>query len=134
MVVREVLPRGAPAAVVLAHRAPLPGGQIGAPPLPARGALSVGVQPILLRIAAHDATACPMDVLREPAREVPISGRPDVLVLGGGAAGIAAAVAAARRGATTWLVEGSSAIGGLATVGLINLLLTLDDGDGHQVV
>ena len=75
-----------------------------------------------------------MDLIREAARDVPVIGEPDVLVVGGGAAGIAAAVAAARRGATTWLVEQSSALGGLATVGLINLLLTLDDGNGTQVV
>jgi len=75
-----------------------------------------------------------MDSFREPARDVPVIGRPDVLVVGGGAAGISAALAAARRGATTWLIEQSSALGGLATVGLINLLLTLDDGNGTQVV
>src|SRR6188508_771966 len=75
-----------------------------------------------------------MEHWTEPARAVPIIGRPDVLVVGGGCAGVAAAVAAARRGATTWLVEGSGALGGLATVGLINLLLTLDDGEGTQVV
>jgi len=70
----------------------------------------------------------------ESARDVPVIGRPDVLVVGAGAAGVAAALAAARRGAETWLIERSSSIGGLATVGLINLLLTLDDGAGHQVV
>src|SRR3954467_3530862 len=75
-----------------------------------------------------------MDVLREPARDIPILGRPDVLVIGGGSAGVAAALAAARRGAPTWRREQSSALGGLATVGLINLLLTLDDGAGRQVV
>jgi 2-polyprenyl-6-methoxyphenol hydroxylase-like FAD-dependent oxidoreductase len=71
---------------------------------------------------------------REPARDVPVAGRPDVLVVGAGSAGIAAAVAAARRGAHTWLVEASGCFGGLATAGLINLLLTLDDGAGTQVV
>jgi 2-polyprenyl-6-methoxyphenol hydroxylase-like FAD-dependent oxidoreductase len=75
-----------------------------------------------------------MDLFREPARDVPVIGRPDVLVVGGGAAGIAAAIAAARRGASVWMLEQSSALGGLATVGLINLLLTLDDGNGTQVV
>lgn len=57
-----------------------------------------------------------------------------VLVVGGGSAGVAAAVAAARNGADTLLVERSGALGGLATGGLIILLLTLDDGRGHQVV
>lgn len=75
-----------------------------------------------------------MSTWREPARELPVIGHPDVLVVGGGAAGVAAALAAARRGARTWLVEASGTIGGLATVGLINLLLTMDDGDGNQVV
>ena len=80
---------------------------------------------------AHDFR---MDTWHEPSRDVPVIGRPDVLVVGAGSAGIAAAVAAARRGADTWLLERSSQLGGLATVGLINLLLTLDDGAGHQVV
>jgi NADPH-dependent 2,4-dienoyl-CoA reductase/sulfur reductase-like enzyme len=75
-----------------------------------------------------------VDVWTEPARDLPVIGRPDVLVVGAGAAGIAAAVSAARRGAKTWLIERSNSLGGLATVGLINLLLTLDDGAGHQVV
>ncbi|MHB8670215.1 MAG: FAD-dependent oxidoreductase [Acidimicrobiales bacterium] len=70
----------------------------------------------------------------EPARDLPVIGTPDVLVVGGGAAGVSAALAAARRGADTWLIEGSGDLGGLATVGLINLLLTLDDGAGTQVV
>ncbi len=71
---------------------------------------------------------------REPERELPVIGQPDVLVVGAGSAGIAAAVAAARRGADVWLVERYGFVGGLATFGLINLLLTLDDGCGTQVV
>ncbi|KAA0235768.1 MAG: hypothetical protein JJLCMIEE_02098 [Acidimicrobiales bacterium] len=75
-----------------------------------------------------------MEVWREPARELPVIGRPDILVVGAGSAGIAAALAAARRGGEVWLVERLSYVGGLATGGLINLLLTLDDGEGNQVV
>lgn len=75
-----------------------------------------------------------VDTWREPARDLPVLARPDVLVVGGGCAGVAAAVAAGRAGADTWLVERSGIVGGLATVGLINLLLTLDDGAGRQVV
>jgi NADPH-dependent 2,4-dienoyl-CoA reductase/sulfur reductase-like enzyme len=71
---------------------------------------------------------------REPGRDLPIVGRPDVLVVGAGSAGIAAAVAAARRGADVLVVERYGFVGGLATFGLINLLLTLDDGCGHQVI
>jgi FAD dependent oxidoreductase len=71
---------------------------------------------------------------REPGRDLPVVGRPDVLVVGAGSAGIAAAIAAARRGADVLLVERYGFVGGLATFGLINLLLTLDDGCGNQVV
>src|SRR5712691_214001 len=71
---------------------------------------------------------------REPPRDLRVVGRPDVLVVGAGSAGLAAAVAAARRGADVLLVERYGFVGGLATFGLINLLLTLDDGCGTQVV
>jgi succinate dehydrogenase/fumarate reductase flavoprotein subunit len=74
------------------------------------------------------------DVLSEPARETPVRHACDVLVVGGGTAGVAAAVAAARAGADVLLVERTNALGGLATSGLIVLLLTLDDGRGHAVV
>lgn len=57
----------------------------------------------------------------------------DVLVAGGGIAGIAAALAAARAGARTTLVEKSSILGGLATSGLIAIYLPLCDGCGRQV-
>lgn len=45
----------------------------------------------------------------------------DVLVAGGGVAGVAAAVEAARGGKRVALVEKSTQLGGLATIGLINL-------------
>ena len=41
----------------------------------------------------------------EPARKIPVLAETEVLVIGGGPAGVAAAVAAARGGAETWLVE-----------------------------
>jgi glycine/D-amino acid oxidase-like deaminating enzyme len=53
--------------------------------------------------------------LREPAREVPVLGEFDVVVLGGGPAGIAAAVAAARLGQSTLLVERYGFLGGMGT-------------------
>src|SRR5262245_51463014 len=72
--------------------------------------------------------------VEEPARRTPVRHECEVLVVGGGAAGVAAATAAARAGADVLLVERSNALGGLATGGLIILLLTLDDGRGRQVV
>lgn len=70
----------------------------------------------------------------EPARRTPVLAETEVLVVGGGTAGAAAAVAAARLGADTLLVERTGSLGGLATGGLIILLLTLDDGNGEQVI
>lgn len=70
----------------------------------------------------------------EPSRQVPVVAETDVLVIGGGAAGIAASVAAARAGARSMLVERYGSLGGLASNGLIILLLTLDDGRGRQVI
>ncbi|NMB96087.1 MAG: FAD-dependent oxidoreductase, partial [Clostridiaceae bacterium] len=57
----------------------------------------------------------------------------DVVVCGGGIAGIAAALAAARGGAKTCLLEKEYALGGLATLGLIVIYLPLCDGDGVKM-
>ena len=57
----------------------------------------------------------------------------DVLVAGGGVAGIAAALAAAREGANVILLERSYVLGGLATSGLVTIYLPLCDGVGHQI-
>jgi len=57
----------------------------------------------------------------------------DVVVVGGGVAGVAAALAAARSGAHTALVEKTVCPGGLATSGNILLYLPLSDRDGNQV-
>src|SRR5215204_1097544 len=72
--------------------------------------------------------------LHEPPRSTAIKAETEVLVIGGGSAGVAAAVAAARNGAEVILVERLGYLGGLATGGLIILLLTLDDGRGRQVI
>lgn len=57
----------------------------------------------------------------------------DVLVCGGGIAGIAAALAAARSGKKVILAERVFMLGGLATAGLITIYLPLCDGCGKQV-
>jgi hypothetical protein len=60
----------------------------------------------------------------EPARDLRIAARADVLVVGGGPAGFSAAVAAARQGASVCLVERYPYLGGLASGGMV---LVLDD-------
>ena len=51
----------------------------------------------------------------EPARRIPVFGEYDVVVLGGGPAGIAAAAAASKRGMRTLLVEHYGFLGGMGT-------------------
>jgi len=53
--------------------------------------------------------------IEEPARRIPLVRDVDVLVVGGGAAGIGAAVGASRAGARTLLVERNGFLGGVAT-------------------
>lgn len=62
-----------------------------------------------------------------------ITKRCDVLVCGGGFAGIAAALAAARQGKQVLLLEKQFQLGGLGTAGLITIYLPLCDGCGRQV-
>ena len=57
----------------------------------------------------------------------------DVLVCGGGFAGISAALAAARQGKKVILLEKSFMLGGLGTAGLVTIYLPLCDGFGKQV-
>ncbi|HEY8295264.1 MAG TPA: FAD-dependent oxidoreductase [Micrococcaceae bacterium] len=67
----------------------------------------------------------PLD-LRATTRDLtaPVISRSDVLVVGGGPAGVAAAVTAARSGVSVTLLERYSALGGLAAGGMV---LVLDD-------
>ncbi len=52
-------------------------------------------------------------------KDIPLNEEYDVIVAGGGPAGCAAAIAAAREGAKTLLVEGTGALGGMGTSGLV---------------
>lgn len=74
-----------------------------------------------------------MNYIVEKQRETSIIGECDVLVVGGGIAGIAAALAAARAGSKVTLIEKEYVLGGLGTLGLITIFLPLCDGMGNQV-
>ena len=73
----------------------------------------------------------------EPARTTPLFGEYDVVVLGGGPAGIAAAVSAARAGRSTLLVERYGFLGGMGTAAGVTNFCGLHanvHGDIRQVV
>lgn len=57
--------------------------------------------------------------IHEPARDVRVSGDADVIVCGGGPAGVAAAVAAGRLGVSVIMLEASSMPGGIMTSGMM---------------
>ena len=81
---------------------------------------------------AHDPAG-----LVEPARSVPLFGEFDVVVLGGGPAGMAAASAAARNGASVLLAERYGFLGGMGTAAGVTNFCGLHAnvfGDIRQVV
>lgn len=60
-----------------------------------------------------------MQTYTEPSRQIPVVCDVDVIVVGGGPAGLAAAIASARNGAKTVLVEQFGYLGGTATASLM---------------
>jgi len=58
----------------------------------------------------------------------------DIIVCGGGVAGVAAALTARKNGKSVLLLEKSIILGGLGTLGLVNFFDAMCDGVGHQVV
>ena len=69
-------------------------------------------------------------VFLEAERSIPIVAEADVVVCGGGPAGVSAAVAAARAGAGTRLIEANGCIGGIWTGGLLSYLLDYGNKPG----
>src|SRR5712672_1257777 len=79
----------------------------------------------------------PSKSIEEPARQIPLYGEYDIVVLGGGPAGIAAAVAAARAGRRTLLIERYGFLGGMGTAAGVTNFCWLHanvHGEMHRVV
>jgi len=58
--------------------------------------------------------------VRSGRRTLPVFGRYDVVVIGGGTSGAPAGIAAARQGARTLIVEYLHGLGGLGTIGMVS--------------
>jgi 2-polyprenyl-6-methoxyphenol hydroxylase-like FAD-dependent oxidoreductase len=70
----------------------------------------------------------------ESGRELSVIRQADVVVVGGGPAGVAAALAAARNGAETVLVERYGHLGGMATGGLVICIMPMTGGTKEQQI
>lgn len=66
--------------------------------------------------------------------EIRESGSWDIIVCGGGVAGVAAALAAARDGKKVLILEKTLTFGGLATNGGVNLFVAMCNGNGKQII
>ncbi len=78
-----------------------------------------------------------VDSIREPGRDLPVRGEYDVVVLGGGPAGIAAAASAAALGRRTLMVERYGFLGGMGTAAGVTTFCGLHanvHGEHRQVV
>lgn len=62
-------------------------------------------------------------------RNIPVRHEMDVLVVGGGPAGIAAALAAKRQGSSVMLIESQFALGGMGTLGGVPMFCSFTDGE-----
>lgn len=72
------------------------------------------------------------DCVIEASRRTPVAGAVDVLVAGGGPAGIAAGIAAAREGASVLLVERYGYLGGMMTGARVVRVMGVGDGCGPK--
>lgn len=64
-------------------------------------------------------------------RSVPVYGRYDIVVVGGGPSGVCASIASARKGMRVLLVESTGSLGGMATSAMVGPFMTNYDKNGE---
>lgn len=81
--------------------------------------------PTLAALAVADGPTAGGDdtTLTEPARQLSIADNVDVLVCGGGPAGVSAAITAARCGASVRILEAHGCLGGVWTSGMLSYIM-----------
>ena len=67
-------------------------------------------------------------------KEIPYYGHFDIIVHGGGPAGVCAAIEAAESGKKVLLAEATGMLGGMATSGLVGPFMTCYDRDGNDLI
>lgn len=90
-----------------------------------RQLLAASVSGALLPAVLHgaDPAGNSPNELIEPQRTIPVAGTTDVLVCGGGPAGIATAISAARTGASVRVLEAHGCLGGVWTSGMLSYVM-----------
>lgn len=95
-----------------------------------QGATALAGVSVAGHAGAADTAATSGDVVREPARDVPVAEAVDVVVCGAGPAGAAAAIVAARAGAKVRLIETHGELGGVWTTGMLSWVLDAGNKGG----
>ncbi len=86
----------------------------------------------LTQLGTHLAAAAPAADQGQPTvafqRDLPVRREVDVFVAGGGPAGVAAAVSARNQGASVYLAEAHTCLGGMGTAARVPVFMPLTDG------
>ncbi|MBM4017287.1 MAG: FAD-dependent oxidoreductase [Planctomycetes bacterium] len=103
---------------------------------PAAGSATFCGQVIAPTVPPHAPAALVGGQVVQPQRTLPVLHQADVLVVGGGSAGVMAAIAARRAGAKTAIIERYGYFGGLWTGGMVLLVIGthVKDGAGKKKV
>jgi len=75
-----------------------------------------------------------IQTINEPSKKIEVIDNVDIIVVGGGVAGVAAAIAASGNDVKVCIIEKENCLGGLATLGLVAYYMPLCDGKGHKVI